>query len=1615
MTDKTILVGVLICLAVLALSAVILLVALNSGSSKQAEVPPEQANVSIRPTNGQEVRLVAIVASSRILRLDGPGDSAKLRVQGYYSDQGVRDLKVDSVAAFSFTSSDPSVAQIDANGVVTGIQIGGADITVTYRGLATTATVFVRGMTRTIPPIDPDRLLRLGDDGSAIVLNRVVVELQPGYESGDADLVARDIGGEVIFEFQTFPGYIVEFDAATPQALEQALGILQDDSRVVQAFPDLVLPPSNETIRLRNTHPDEVEAYLDAGMEKAWTTMNLAASSTSGLSQVGIGVIDDGFVRRTGDPVVDSVLDSEFDHERIDYSWWDVFGLIETGVGLPGASHGTAVASVIAARNNTNVAPLSFNGVVTGVDGLEYEIRVYGTGVEISQESYPLVTAITYSLEDLSKSKDQFDVVNLSIGRHCNLLQKLVFCESIYIGLHSVWGRLMKQMPDTTFVLAAGNDSVDAKDTLPAKLSLELPNVITVGATDLDGNQSEFSNFGPSITVGAPGEGVLVVSTNDRDGYAPGSGTSFAAPMVSGTVALLRALDPNLSPQEIKDIIVSTGQPNAINVCNSADRPCPPGAGGRWPVLDAGAAVDAVLERTLGAEIDSQISQPDTTIVGTLVELSVPVLNTGFRDWNFHLAGQVRSPSNRMLELGTVQNAITDGKSHLFKIGFLADEVGEWAVELEIYADARMVSSLGSKTLRIQVLPEPPESRVKARTGVDTGSPTLITPVPVPTLQSPTPVPQPTAVPGHTAAPSIPSGPLNGDRVYLNGGTLNGHHIDSAQPFLSVEPGQTIVGTLNMTVENDHGGHAVFPVEATPTWGEHENSYWRVPLSVPAFGSATGEVTVTLAAPSTPGTYAIIFAAEAELTGGYISSATHWASGPPRWGDGNDIADWEESLIDFAIANGYVRAPVYGWGMPEGHFGAAAVKVLVRSGKDTQTAGPGTPETEPKPAGHRLQQVRDRGYVLCAGRNNVPGFGYLDSGGNHIGFDFDLCRAVASAVLGDPDAIEVVLITAAERGPTIRSGKADILVRSVSRTTSRDAEWGNFAHTMFYDGQGFMAHKDLGISNIPDLKGTTVCVIEGTTWEKNLLEFSRRNGLRISPLTFYDTEAAAAAYGSRQCDAMTHGRSTLPRLVLWINSDPAAHVILAETISEEPSGPVVPHGDDQWFDIVNTVMSMLIYAEAYGVDSSNVPTRATGDANVDWLLGLAGHFGQESLGLSHTAAQDVIRSVGNYGEIYRRNFGHDGLRLPREDSRNALWADAPCSGCLKGGQIYAPPLDNRAEVLTTGDTREVTNGDRLQLVQDRGRVVCAGSNVLPGFGYLDDGNNNIGFDIDLCRAVATAVLGDPQAIEVLAIPPSQRGPALRSGEVDMLARTVAWTTYRDAEWGNFAQTMFYDGQGFMVRTGSGISSAMELNGATVCVREGEPDQRNLADFSTRTGLTIASLTFEDSDAVVAAYNAGQCDALTGTRIWLAYFRANLDDPGAHLILPETISEEPLAPVVPHGDDQWLDIVNTVMSILIYAEAYGVDSTNVPTEPTGDAKIDRIFGFAGSFGQESLGIGHAVAQDVIRYVGNYGEIYDRHLGPVGSNIPREGTRNALWSSAPCANCPKGGQIYAAPVR
>ena len=687
LTDRTVLVGGLIAVCGVVLSAVILVVAL--------------ANISIK----QEVRLVGIVPSPQIIRLDDTGDAITLSIQGYYSDQSVGDLDDGSGEALSYTSSYPSVVLVDSDGIVTGIELGGADITVTYGSFGATVPVFVRGPVRTVPPVDPERLLEVGDDGSAVVLNRIVVELEPGHNSRDADRVASEIDGEVVSEFRSFPGYIIEFDARTAEGLENALAILEADRRVALAFPDLVLSANNETLRLRLTHPDEVKAYLDAGMEQAWNTMNLVGNSPSELSAVGIAIIDSGFVRQTGDAVVDAVLRAEFDHDKIDYSWWDVFGVIETNSGLATGDHGTTVASVIAARNNTNASPPSFSGVVTSVDGLEYELRMYGVGIVVSGEARPLATAITYSLEDLYQSREQFDVVNISVGHDCGLLRKAI-CSFPYIGFHSVWARLMRKMPDTTFVFAAGNDAMDANDTLPAKLSLDVPNAITVGATNTHGNQWGSSNFGPSITLGAPGHNVLVVDPKDPDGYGLLDGTSYAAPMVSGTVALLRALDPSLSPQQIKDMIVSAGEPNAIEVCNSRLNPCPLEDQSRWPILNAGTAVNELLS-SVDAGIDSQVAQLASARRGSYVELSIPVVNTGDRRWNFHMGGTVFSPNGREIEFEPIQNVVQTNDTHPFKFGFWANEVGEWEIEVAVYRDGEKSIILDSARIGIRVDPPP--------------------------------------------------------------------------------------------------------------------------------------------------------------------------------------------------------------------------------------------------------------------------------------------------------------------------------------------------------------------------------------------------------------------------------------------------------------------------------------------------------------------------------------------------------------------------------------------------------------------------------------------------------------------------------------------------------------------------------------------------------------------------------------------------------------------------------------------------------------------------------------------------------------------------------------------
>ena len=316
--------------------------------------------------------------------------------------------------------------------------------------------------------------------------------------------------------------------------------------------------------------------------------------------------------------------------------------------------------------------------------------------------------------------------------------------------------------------------------------------------------------------------------------------------------------------------------------------------------------------------------------------------------------------------------------------------------------------------------------------------------------------------------------------------------------------------------------------------------------------------------------------------------------------------------------------------------------------------------------------------------------------------------------------------------------------------------------------------------------------------------------------------------------------------------------------------------------------------------------------------------------------------------------------------------------------------------------------DILGAVLERGRVICGSRTDLLGFGYLDESGRNVGFDIDLCRAVAVALFNDPEAVEFVPLTAAERGPALQTGEIDILSRNVTWTSSRDAQWGNFTIIMFYDGQGMMVRKDTGFTTLEDLADATICVTTGTTTEKNLADNFRQRGLSYEAVTFEDTSAVYSAYEDGRCDAATSDKSQLAAVREGFANPDDHIIMDVTMSKEPLTPAVPTGDDRWFDVVKTTMYVLINAEELGITSQNVDEMMNSDnIEVLRLLGAEGSFGQEDLGLAQDFGANVIRAVGNYGEIYDRYMGPDGDAFELPRGLNDLWSN--------GGLIYAPPLR
>lgn len=314
----------------------------------------------------------------------------------------------------------------------------------------------------------------------------------------------------------------------------------------------------------------------------------------------------------------------------------------------------------------------------------------------------------------------------------------------------------------------------------------------------------------------------------------------------------------------------------------------------------------------------------------------------------------------------------------------------------------------------------------------------------------------------------------------------------------------------------------------------------------------------------------------------------------------------------------------------------------------------------------------------------------------------------------------------------------------------------------------------------------------------------------------------------------------------------------------------------------------------------------------------------------------------------------------------------------------------------------------LDDVRTAGELVCGVTQGVPGFSNPDDKGNWSGFDVEVCRAIAAVVLDDPEAVSYVPLSNTERFTALQSGEIDVLSRTTTRTLNRDTALGlNFAPVMFYDGQGFMVREELGVTSAQELNGATVCVSSGSTSELNVADFFNATGMDYEPVRFDRADEVLAAYDAGRCDVYTSDLSGLAARRLVMQDPTEHVMLPETISKEPLAPAVRHGDDQWFDIVTWVVTALVGAEEMGVTTANMAEMgSTGSPGVQRLLGTSEDNTGEWMGLDKDWAARAIAATGNYGEIYERHLG-MDTPLLIERGLNELYTN--------GGIQYAMPIK
>ncbi len=603
-------------------------------------------------------------------------------------------------------------------------------------------------------------------------------------------------------------------------------------------------------------------------------------------------------------------------------------------------------------------------------------------------------------------------------------------------------------------------------------------------------------------------------------------------------------------------------------------------------------------------------------------------------------------------------------------------------------------------------------------------------------------------------------------------------------------------------------------------------------------------------------------------------------------------------------------------------------------------------------------------------------------------FDLEFTQAISAAIFGDATKIELINPSFTDGFEMVASGEADISARRITQTSGRDATLNiDFSPVYFYDYQGVLVREDSGIDNALELNNRTIGVIQGSTSVTNLEILLSSNGVEFEPRFYESTTEMFADYDAGNIDALSTDRGLIyGRLDTLSNAND--HYILDVEFSQEPIAMVLPEDDSQWNNIVKWVINATIEAEELGLNSDNIEQflavntddnpNNNSEPAIRRFLGVEGELG-EALGLPDDFAYNIVKLVGNYGEIYDRHFPD------LERDRNLLYSD--------GGLLYSPPFsgsfDEDSVTFVDNDNR-----DLVQEIKDRGELIVRIGGTSLGFSYpnqsstgiLPVGEEYVGFDVDLGKAIATAVFNDSSKVKFVT---REDGvdwlTSAANGEVDLTIAQVTQNLVRDGKAGiDFTAPYLYTGQGFLVKKDSGILNLATLNGHKVGLIEGTTAGDNLQDAMREYGGTFIPVYYDNLDEMLTGYSQGDIDAIINDLPLLSGIIPTLSNPDEHRLLDDVISKEPLSMLVDENQSEWADIVNWVMTALVQAEEDGITSENIDQVLAENAenngtktKLRQFLGLEGNIG-ESLGLSNDFVVNVIKAVGNYGEIYNRHF-------------------------------------